>query len=336
MATTFKVMTWNVENLFRPGQDAGPEAEPTYRAKLDLLQGTIEHLEPDVIAFQEIGGEEAFQDLQQALGAEFPHRRLSAFEDGRGIRVGFIARHAIDEAEDVVDFPPGPAFQINDIDQQGNARPLTRMGRGALRVRMRKDGFAVHLVTAHLKSKLLTYPSRPDRPRFKPRDEQERAQVAAIALLRRTAEAATLRIYANRFLEGNNGTRLIVLGDLNDVPDAATSQILNGPSGSEIKAPGSGFDRPDGGDDARLFNLAPLIENDRFSRVFRGRGELLDQILVSEELLPRQDNGKRKLPLEVMSHVDFAQGLASIEEDPRPRRGKVAPDHAPVTATFEL
>jgi endonuclease/exonuclease/phosphatase family metal-dependent hydrolase len=334
MATTFKVMTWNVENLFRPGQDASPEAEPTYRAKLDLLRDTIDDLKPDVIAFQEIGSEDAFQDLQQALGTAFAHRRLSTFQDSRGIRVGFIARHPIEEHEDIVNLPSGPAFQINDIDQQGNPRPLTRMGRGALRVRVQKDGFAVHLVTAHLKSKLLTYPSSPGTSRFAPRDEEERAQVAAIALLRRAAEAATLRFHANRFLVGKDSTRLVVLGDLNDVPDAATSQILNGPSGSEIKT--LGFDRPDQGDDARLFNLAPLIETNRYSRIFRGRRELLDQILVSEELLPDQDDGKRKLPLEVMSHVHFAQGVASIDEDPRPRRDKVAPDHAPVTATFEL
>jgi hypothetical protein len=92
MATTFRVMTWNVENVFRPGGDAGPEAEQTYRAKLDLLRRTIDHLEPEVIAFQEIGSEETFQDLQQALGAEFAHRRLSAFEDSRGGSVAFGRR----------------------------------------------------------------------------------------------------------------------------------------------------------------------------------------------------------------------------------------------------
>jgi predicted extracellular nuclease len=169
-------------------------------------------------------------------------------------------------------------------------------------------------VTAHLKSKLLSYPSRTGRPRFTPRDEEERAQVAGIALLRRTAEATTLRIYANQFLVGNDDTRLIVLGDLNDVPDAATSQILIGPSGSEIGT--RGLELPDEGDDARLFNLAPRIPEDRrYSRIFQGRHELLDQIFVSQELLPLQTGNNRKLPLEVMSHVDFAQELASIDED---------------------
>jgi hypothetical protein len=192
---------------------------------------------------------EPFLDLQQALGQAFAHRRLSSFPDGRGIKVGFVSRHPfLEEPEDIVDFPPGPALMVNNIDAQGGAVPLTRMGRGALRVRVGKDGLAVDLITAHLKSKLLSFPSTAGDSRFEPRDEEERAQVAGIALLRRSAEAVTLRLRANQFLVGNRTSPLIVLGDLHDVPEAATSQILNGPPGSEIGT--LGFDRPDQGDDA--------------------------------------------------------------------------------------
>ena len=335
MAVSLKIATWNVENLFRPGPAAGNEDDDLYRRKLRLLADTIGRLQPDVIGLQEVGGEEPLLDLQEAAGAGYAHRRLSAFPDARGIRVAFLSRRPLIEHEDIVDFPPGPALQVFDMNAAGAAVPLTRMGRGALRVRLEKDGLAVDLITAHLKSKLLTFPSTSSGPRFAPRDEMERAQVAGIALLRRTAEAVTLRAKANALLVGNRDRPLIVLGDLNDVPEAATSQILNGPPGSEIGT--GGFDRPDQGDDARLFNLSPLIvEARRFSRVFKGRGELLDQILVSEELLPVGQDGNRKRPVEVDSQVDFAGQLPSIEEDPGPRRKAPSPDHAPVTATFEL
>ena len=46
--------------------------------------------------------------------------------------------------------------------------------------------------------------------------------------------AVALRIRANELLEGNAPTALIVLGDFNDVPEAQTSLILNGPPGSKI------------------------------------------------------------------------------------------------------
>jgi predicted extracellular nuclease len=335
MGVSLKIATWNVENLFRPDSGAGSEEQEAYRRKLHLLAGTIGRLQPDVIALQEIGGEEALLDLQQALGADYAQRQLSVFPDARGIRVAFLSRLPLLEHEDIVEFPPGPALHVFELDATGATAPLTRMGRGALRVRVEKDGLAVDLITAHLKSKLLTFPGTGATPQFTPRTETERAQVAGIALLRRTAEAVTLRIAANTFLVGNRDRPLILLGDLNDVPEAATSQILNGPPGSEIGT--AGFDRPDQGDDARLFNLAPLIpEARRFSRVFKGQGELIDQILVSEELLPIGQNGKRKLPVEVDSHIDFAGQLSSITEDPGLRRKAPAPDHAPVTVTFDL
>jgi predicted extracellular nuclease len=114
-----------------------------------------------------------------------------------------------------------------------------------------------------------------------------------------------------------------VLGDLNDEPAAATTQILYGPPGSEIGT--AGFDRPDRGDDARLWNLATLIPAERrFSCVFRGRGELIDHILVSHALVNRVED------------VDTGTKPPSISEDPTTRRDESASDHAPIAARFNL
>jgi endonuclease/exonuclease/phosphatase family metal-dependent hydrolase len=330
--TTFKVMTWNVENLFRPQPEAEEEVKQRYQRKLDLLADVIGRLDPDIVALQEVGGEdgeEPLDDLQQALGGSHPHRALSAFRDGRDIQVAFLSKHTVDEREDVVDFPEGPALDIHDLDGAGNPKPIDRMGRGALRVRVTKDDLTVDLITAHLKSKLLTFPGG----RFSPRNEEERAQVAGIALMRRMAEAVTLRIWVNGLLGGDDRTPLLLLGDLNDVPEAQTSLILNGPPGSEIST--LGFNRRDKGDTARLFNLAPIPPADRVSRIHRGRGELIDQILASVEFFPVGDDGRRQLP-EFVSHIDLVDGLPSVGENPVEREEDVAPDHAPVTASFEL
>jgi endonuclease/exonuclease/phosphatase family metal-dependent hydrolase len=331
--TAFKAMTWNVENLFSPKPDAEEEAKQRYRSKLELLADVIDRLDPDVLALQEVGGEDGekpLDDLQQALGGSHPHRSLSAFRDGRDIQVAFLSKHSVDEREDVVDFPQGPALDIHDLDEAGNPKPIERMGRGALRVRVTKDDLTVDLITAHLKSKLLTFPGG----RFTPHNEGERAQVAGIALMRRMAEAVTLRIWVNELLEGSNRAPLLLLGDLNDVPEAQTSLILNGPPGSEICT--QGFNIPDNGDSARLFNLAPTIPvADRVSRRHRGRGELIDQILASVEFFPVGEDGRRQLP-EFVSHIDVADGLPSVGENPVEREEDVAPDHAPVTASFEL
>lgn len=328
------VMTWNVENLFRPAAGAPADEVTIYEKKLELLSQTILAAAADVVALQEVGGAEPLLDLQQALGVGYPSSAISAFPDGRGIRNAFLSKRAILLQQDIVDFPTGPALDIKGLDSVGNPVPLTKMGRGALRIVIAVGGTSVHLITTHLKSKLLTYPNGNGPQRFAPNDETERAQVAAIALHRRAAEASTIRMHANGLLESTSQTPVIVLGDMNDVPDAATSLLLNGPEGSEIGT--GGFNRADQGDDSRLFNLAPLIaEARRFSRVHAGRKELLDQILASEELFPRDANGDRTLPT-CDSLVDYADNLPSIGTNPTLRRDAIESDHAPVVATFPI
>lgn len=330
MPTTFKVTTWNLENLFLPDEAGGPDNQGMFEQKLSILAATILELSPDVLAVQEVGSNAAFGALHEKLGARYPYSQLSKFPDRRGIRVGFLSNLALEESEDFADFAKGPLQSVPGFDRFGNPEPATRLSRGALRVIVGPaSDQPIELVTAHLKSKLLTFPNTSGEARFSPRNEDERAFVAGLALLKRTAEAVTLRVKVNELLA--DGRALILLGDLNDVTDAATTQILQGPPGSEIGS--GGFDRPDQGDAARLFNLAPLIpEARRYSRRYRGSNELIDHILVSEALLPGEP---RRLP-EVDSQVDLFDGLLSITDEPGLRRNTPQSDHAPVTATFEL
>ena len=227
-----------------------------------------------------------------------------------------------------MDFPAAGLPSVPGVDGAGKLVEVTRMGRGALRIQVSPTaGFAVQLIATHLKSKLLTFPGG----RVSPKNEDERARVGGIALLKRAAEAVALRVRADQLIEANSTERLLLLGDLNDVPEAATTQILQGPPGSELGTPA--FERRDAGDDARLFNLAPLLpEGHRYSRMFRGQGERNDHIFASQEFFPGQP---RRLPV-VDSHVDLPQVAGSIDENFNARRGQPGSDHAPVTAIFEL
>jgi hypothetical protein len=86
-----------------------------------------------------------------------------------------------------------------------------------------------------------------------------------------------------------------------------------------------------------LFNVAAAIpEERRFSRKDRGRKELLDQIWASEELFPVNTQNQRQGPVDADSFIDFAGQLESVAEDPNARAGAIAPDHAPVSATFSI
>ncbi len=270
------------------------------------------------MALQEIGDPAALDDLVERLTGTW-HSRVSKHPDPRGIRVAWLARDAITEPEDIFDFPAH--LQPVQVDDDGGT--LAVMGRGAVAITAQSDsGEPVRLVTTHLKSKLLTFPGG----RFKPHDEDERARFATYALDRRATEAATLRVAVTAALGPAGGNRpLILTGDLNDTVQAATTQVLLGPPGSEIGT--RGFDQPDQGDHQRLWNLAPLMpEGKNYSRINQGRKELIDHILVSAALARPLDS--------ITAEAVIAQPLPSITTDPNARLDQPSSDHAPVVATF--
>jgi endonuclease/exonuclease/phosphatase family metal-dependent hydrolase len=339
-------MTWNVENLFPPGHLISARkavTEEEYAAKLEYLAQTILTIRPDVLALQEIGGSESsdkrpLDDLQSNLNGQYPHKALSSYPDRRGIRVGFLSRFPIVDRDEFVSFAPGEL--VATPDWYPNA-PSIRMGRGVLKIEVEPvAGVRVRLVTAHLKSKLITYPGG----RFAPKNEDERAIGAGLGLLRRAAEAVSMRAYLNDLMKLEGTARTIVLGDFNDEPRAATTQMFMGPEDADATS-------TDKFDYVRLYNLVDSIpgrgdathdkwflpEGERFSRVYNGRRELIDHLFASKNLLGpseelRQDRWK---VTEVRSWVTSILN-ESVTDNPAERVGAARPDHAPIYARFEL
>jgi endonuclease/exonuclease/phosphatase family metal-dependent hydrolase len=257
----FSVMTWNLENFERPAANAEQAVQDRYSRKLQQITELITSAGPDLVGVQEVLADRknlappVFDDLRAGLGAEW-NGRLSQRPDPRGIRVGWLARGQLSNPTDVAVYPQRvPATTIDDDGNQITA--ITAAKRGALAVTYtRGDGLVVQALTAHLKSKLLTFPSRgSQQPRFDTRDEAVRARFGLYALNQRAAEAATVRAWATEQLQGHGQERhVLVCGDLNDTPQAATTQLLLGRPGSQLGT--GGFNQPDRGDGNRLWNLA--------------------------------------------------------------------------------
>ena len=320
----FRVMSWNVENLFEVGADDGPETEAQLAANIESLRAVIDAQRPDVLGLQEIGSERALERLQGALTQPLPHSAIAAPDD-RGIRVAFVSRLELHDPTEIRALPAEllPVQVGDDPPGPDGPKTMSRMGRAALRVTVRVDGRDVFLVNTHMKSKLLTFPGG-----FTPVDEDERARFGAYALYRRASEAATIRTHLDAVLAGGGrDLPVILLGDMNDEPSAATTLILNGPPGSEIGS--EGFGRPDRGDGDRMWNTADLIpEPQRFTRLYRGRKELLDHIFVSHFLV----SGR----VVDVTTVAAEAGMPSIADNPDLRVGEPGSDHAAVVATFDI
>ncbi|GGQ43081.1 endonuclease/exonuclease/phosphatase family protein [Streptomyces asoensis] len=327
--------TWNLENLYRPwgsprsgeaesgGGPFGPKDEAAYEAKLAALADVVTALAPDVLGVQEVGEPEALSDLLEAVGGTW-YAALSAHPDGRGIRVGVISRTPVEVLADTRAYPA----LLRPVQADDSGAATDGAGRGFLAVETVTGAGPLRVAVAHLKSKLLSYPG----DRFFPRDEGERARYAAYALYRRAAEATALRALADDLLAGDGRRRdVAVLGDLNDEVQAATTQILLGPPGSEIGT--RGFGTPDRGDAARLWDVAPLIPAERrYSRIDSGRRELIDHVMTSHRLVHRLTSAGTGAPDQ---EARREPPLPSVGPDPAARRNAPGSDHAPVWARIE-
>lgn len=99
------IMTWNVENLFRPEAPASATAQAAYRHKITNLSAVIRDSDAELVALQEVGTVQALGDLLTELGDGWQHE-VSDRPDERGIRVAWIARGGgLSAPEQIARFP---------------------------------------------------------------------------------------------------------------------------------------------------------------------------------------------------------------------------------------
>jgi endonuclease/exonuclease/phosphatase family metal-dependent hydrolase len=344
------VMTWNVQNLFPVGHAEGPATQQAYDIKIGALAAVIDAAHPDVVALQEVGPDEVLADLTAVCATKLRYR-MTGVPDTRGIRVALLSTRRLSNRADITSYPTGLlGVQCRDsiFDDPAtvdNEAVSDQLGRSVLAATVRVGGVKVTVMVAHLKSKLISYAREPGvvvGSQFAPNDEGERARYASFALYRRTAEATACRAALNTVLTapgdnpgdgpGTGGTTPVVFcGDLNDGPDAATTQIIQGPGGSEIDlSPGSGFQTVDGGDGYRMWNLHPLlpIDGPQYTRIYRGRSELIDHIFATQRLV----NPDRLPTVEIVA----ASTLPSMTDTPAPATTLAPSDHAAIVATFTM
>jgi predicted extracellular nuclease len=290
MVTTLTVATANVLNLANPGrtfyanQDTYSQNE--FERKIEWLGGRIAALNADVLAVQEVWDEAAIKAAVSRSGLRYSTVAVPGAENNNRNngaqntpRVGFVTRLEVEKLESFSEFPPALRLQIPGVGEH------TKFERPPLLATLRmKHGQVVHVLTAHLKSK---------RPKFlqdaqgEPLEDREDEKITALATLRslmmRGAEAAAMRHIVVDVLRRTHEP-LIVMGDFNDSPHSVTTQI--------IAATGEvAYDK--GARDAALWNAyevqgeMALKRDVAYSHVHQGSPEVLDQIFVSEEFLPR-------------------------------------------------
>jgi endonuclease/exonuclease/phosphatase family metal-dependent hydrolase len=193
---TFRVATYNVENYLDEKSGTRPAKSAAAKAK---VRESILALKPDVLALQEIGGTNAFCELQGALktnGLDLPYSEYVTGWD-TNIHVAVLSRFPIEARHP----------QTNDFYLLNGNR--LQVSRGFAQVDIRVNaGYAFTLITAHLKSKRLI-----------PEANEEDMRLEEAKILREKIDAC---------LKANPKLNLIVLGDLNDLHDSPPVRAVIG------------------------------------------------------------------------------------------------------------
>jgi uncharacterized protein len=273
------VGTYNVENL--------DPSDGSFARHADLI---VNHLRsPDLIAIEEVQDNNgAVNDsvtdasvtwntliaaIQAAGGPVYEYRQIDPVDDqdggepGGNIRVGFLFRTDrglmfVDRpggdsttATTVVDTPAGARLSFSP----GRVDPLNAAfedSRKPLAGEFRLHGKKVFVIANHFSSK------GGDDPLFGRHQPPQRSSEVA-----RHAQAQVVNDFVDQIKAAEGNANVIVLGDINDFEFSQTVDIL------------------EGGVLTSLMHTLPQAE--RYSYVFEGNSQVLDQILVSNNMLAR-------------------------------------------------
>lgn len=290
--------TLNLQNLQLPGESMyhGQQLDSkVYDAKVDWLARMVKRMDVHFMTVQELWSPQCLHDVLEAAGLRDEYSvatELSVPAVGSRISVALVARNEVKIAKKkwVVDFPKEvqlkkrkPSGEGNEIDYQMSVE-IDRFSRPVLVAKLELDGrIPIHVYGAHLKSKL---PIRLDA------EENERVAVrrhatalgSALATIRRTAEAAAVRVMVCNQLEKHPDEAVVVMGDLNDTTYSTTTAIITGQPKFRLFAAAGTRDNKLGLYSVGLMQDLASFRDTAYTYVHNGERESLDHMMVSQHL----------------------------------------------------
>ena len=292
----FSVATFNLYNLQLPGKRMNPGQQVWTQAEFDRKVGWIgaqlAALDADIIGLQELWHADAMSTVLTAAGLDTAYDLLADPATGSRIVCGALVRKGLlrgtprwvdkfpDETRLEESNPADPQAPAISVIIPGFSRPVLRF-----QAALRDDGPTEVFVT-HLKSKLPT--EIENEPWYDESFKPHRPALgAALATIRRTAEATALRVLLTGVLKGSK-TPVIVLGDVNDGPHSNTVNILT-------EQPRYLVGDARGGADNGLYTAQTLQElrdsrDVYYTHIHQDLRESLDHVLVSEQFYDHSRN----------------------------------------------
>jgi len=307
------ISTLNLENLTKPKSSAKETEKQQYERRLSMLRDIVLRLDADILALQELTTPAALDDLF-ALGftnSFKPYKKpyVVGKPAERGVRCAVLSRF---ETGPKIDHETGARFTWPDRNIDW---PL-EWDRPLLEVPIKVNAnLTITLLVVHLKSRMVTFPERVDSRKYQWPSLKKYAQGSFVSTLRRVGQAMDLREKLDAVFERDREANIVVLGDFNENLQSVTLDTI---IGDNI-----------GANNTELwdFELVPcelsLPIEKQYTYIFRGKGTMLDHILISKSMLPFFKSATVYNELLKEEHVPY-RGEKFFPE----------PDHAPVIAYF--
>jgi endonuclease/exonuclease/phosphatase family metal-dependent hydrolase len=323
---TVRIATFNLENF----DEAAPDERPSLEERIGLMRPQIARLRADIACFQEVHGQErtgqprALLALRSLLkgtnldGAELVSTETSDGDvfDERNLVVA--THHRITGHEQIRNkFVAQPLYKrltANPPDAQ--AQPIT-LERPILHVQIEVDGGPLHIINVHLKSKIPTDVPGQKIDTFTWRSADGWAEGVFLSSMKRMSQALEVRRLIDHILDADPEARIVVAGDFNAAPDEVPVLAIRG----DVEDTGNG--------DLAGRVLVPIEhtipEPARYTLFHQGRGEMLDHLLVTRNLLAHYRGS------EIHNELLHDESAAFAVDRKFPES-----DHAPVVATFDF
>ncbi len=333
--------TFNLRNLQLPGEftypGTAPLTQPQYDAKVAWAAEMLREVDADVIAFQELWDSDALDDVFAAAGLADDYDRITSDQTGRiNNAVAVRNPHERTFSTWIEDFPEdfilkkrGGATGDNPDLKIGVA--IDNFSRPVLRVTVqpRLDGAddapAIVVFATHLKSKRPTDLDSQDRDLPGLTAPDRRALGSALSTIRRTAEAAALRMVVNTAMS-SPAIPIVVMGDVNDGQLSNTVNILSDQPKYRLFAASRVGSRSSNG-----LYLAATMQEYRslrdvyYTHIWQGIRESLDHVLVSQHFYDYSAN-------RLWSFNEMRVFNDHLDDG---KEAKHVSDHAIVKATFD-
>lgn len=283
--------SFNLLNLQLPGQPVYSDSDgwdaDVYARKIEWSGRTLRRLAADVIGFQELWAAQALDEALAQAGLDATHTALvpPGHSGNRIVCAGAVRSDIlVGDPEWITAFPDEMVLRSggDDPQQAHISVSLNSFSRPVLHFRVQPDPDTpvIEVFVAHFKSRR---PAEIWREDWYDRDTHGAHATAigyALSTIRRTAEAAALRVLMTNIAKGSH-VPVVAIGDMNDGKASNTLNVLT-------EQPRYLSTLSTGGGDNALYVAQTLqeyrsVRDVYYTHVFNDQHDSLDHILASEQ-----------------------------------------------------